>query len=147
MNDAEAAMQRARVEALHEQWVKPLGLAWWYWKHVWHRGAIEGHEGALFAITVRFEYHEVILNVCLPRVEKQNDRDLERYFCHELGHVFTIPLKDAAARQVDRDAMHMLEEHQASAIGEALQWLRAHVEQQSAPRLSDMLRPAFGSGV
>lgn len=125
MNDEQAAVQKARVEALYERWVKPVGLAWWDWQLVWHRGAIHGQDDALFHIRVRFEYQDITLDVDLVKVEKASDARLERAFCHEIGHVFTIPLKDAAARRVDGDAMDFLEEHQASAIGSALQWLRA----------------------
>lgn len=129
MNDEETAVQKARVEALYERWVKPLGLAWWDWEIVWHRGDIPGQDGAMFNIHVRFEYQDITLDVCLPKVEKESDKHLERAFCHEVGHVFTIPLKDAASRNVDQDAMHFIEEHQASAIGSALQWLRASLAQ------------------
>ena len=133
MNDEQATVQRARIEALHDRWVRPLGLAWWHWKLAWHRGPIEDHEAALFNICVRFEYREVVLDVCLPKVAEQSDDDLERYYCHEMGHVFTIPLKDAASRRVDQDAMHMLEEHQASAIGAALLWLRDSLAKDQEP--------------
>lgn len=128
MNDAEAEAQKARVEALYERWVTPLGLAYWKWKLVWHRGAIEDHDAALFNISVSFEYHRVVLDVCLPKAEAQSDDDLEWAFVHECAHVFTIPLKSAAAMRVDQDAMHMLEEHQASAIASAFVWLRASLK-------------------
>jgi hypothetical protein len=124
VTDDQAEVQKTRVTALYDAWVKPLGLAWWDWELVWHRGDIEGQGGAMFHICVRFEYQDITLDISLPRVEKESDKHLERAFCHELGHVFTIPLKDAAGRGVDQDAMDFLEEHQASGIGSALVWLR-----------------------
>lgn len=128
MNDEQAEAQKARVQALYDRWVRPLGLSWWRWKLVWHRGAIQDHDSALFNVNVSFEYHRVTLDICLPLVDEQSDDDLEWAFVHECAHVFTIPLKHAAAERVDSDAMHMLEEHQASAIASALVWLRAHCE-------------------
>lgn len=124
MNDEQAEVQKARVQALFDRWVKPLGLAWWDWELVWHRGDIPGEGSAMFHIQVRFEYQDITLDVNLPCVEKESDKHLERAFCHEMGHVFTIPLKYAASLRVDGDAMNMLEEHQSSAIGSAFVWLR-----------------------
>lgn len=130
MNDEQAEIQKARVMALHEKWVGPLGLAWWHWDMRWYRGAIPSAPESLFYITIRFEYLDVALSMNLAEVSECSDEDLERAFVHECGHLFTVPLKNAADKRVDGDAMHMLEEHQASLIGKAFLWLRAHCEQE-----------------
>lgn len=142
MNDEAAAAQQARIRALQARWVGPLGLGWLKWEVDWHRGAIPGcSDRTIFLIKVRFDYQDVDLAVNLDLVEDQSDDELEDAFCHELGHVYTIPLKDAAGRGIEGEAMDMLEEHQATSIGRSLRWLRDHLD-RGGDRCS--LTPASG---
>jgi len=127
MDDEEAARQKRRVNDLHEKWVGPLGLGWWVWEYEWYRNQIDNHPDALFNIQVRFEYHDVTLQVSLGHVKQQSDLDLERSFVHELGHCFTLPLRDAASQGVNQEGMRFLEEHQATEISSSLLWLREHL--------------------
>lgn len=133
MIDSEAETQKKRVKDLGEKWLGPLGLLWWHIEYEWERGNIGDHANTLFFITVRFDYNEVILKVSLPLVKTQTDQELERAFVHECAHIFTVPLKDAASREVNREGMDLLEEHQASVLGRAFQYLRAHLADEAKP--------------
>ena len=127
MNDEQYEAQKARVQALIDAWVKPLGLSWWRWRTEWHREPIPDAEGAIFEILVRFDYHDVRLDVCAPKVADLTDENREWAFVHELCHVLTIPLKDGVARGLEGDGLSFLEEHQASAIADSLIWFRDHL--------------------
>lgn len=128
MTDAEYAVQKARVQRLIDRWVKPLGLGWWSWEYIFYRGPIPSEKTALFLISVRFEYGDATMSINAESVAEIDDEELERAWAHEMGHVFTLPLKDAVGRDITGSQLAFLEEHQATAIGKSLQWLRAAVE-------------------
>ena len=132
MNDAEYAEQKARVEALRDTWVKPVGLGWWRWDFAWRRERHAGDEtentSTPFTIDPLWEYGRVKLTAYLPTVAEWDDEELEEAFCHELGHVFACELRPLEIT----DEYRQHEERVATMIGKAFVWLRDHLQERSA---------------
>ena len=131
MTDAEFEQQKQRVQALIKKWLGPLGLRWLAWKTHYYRGKISDDEpNTIFKIYVRFNYQDVNLDCSCQLIAEMNDADLEAVFLHELGHVYTIPLKSAALGDWNAAAIHDLEENLATGIGRAFGYLRDYYEDQ-----------------
>lgn len=93
--------QKARLEALIEEWHHNLGLGWWKVHHNYyddtgyfleehdkHCGVLPAGSGIPIAFTwVSWEYLEASVYWNVPRVQDQTDEELEEMFVHECCHI------------------------------------------------------------
>ncbi len=121
MNDAAAELQKSRINALSEQWLRPLGLLYWHIVYCWHRGPIDDCEettGAMARCAVRWEYLQAAIHWDLTQVADHTDEELEIIFVHECMHVFLNELR----HETDDWLLH--EERVAQMLAKAFIWVR-----------------------
>jgi hypothetical protein len=113
--------ERARVNALAEKWIKPIGLAWWtidirYWasKREWSK---EHSKDAAMTCLPDWRYRTATIDVDLQAARRVEDDKLERWFVHELAHVFL----DEMCGVPDQ---HNHGERVAMTVADALIWAR-----------------------
>ena len=132
MNDAEYEQQVARLLALADQWVRPIGLGWWRINLAYDR---EGADFADSAVKVggfqsgtlarcfadwRYGTATIVWN--MPDVARTSDDELESAFVHELVHVFLHEMQEGARQSVQRPH----EERVATTLAKAFLWIRDH---------------------
>ena len=130
MNDAEYEQQVARLLALADQWVRPIGLGWWRVDLAYDRdgadfadsevkvgGFTKGTTARCFA-DWRYGTATIVWN--MPAVAHLSDDDLEAVFVHELMHVFLSEMQEGARQSVQRPH----EERVASTLQKAFLWIR-----------------------
>lgn len=123
MTDSEYEAQKARIQALIERWVKPLGLAWWKLNFEWERDRCKDDvtlgDGYSTHVAMRcyadWRYMEATIIVFLPSVAERRDDELEPLFVHELMHVF---LREMREKGLDH------EERVATTLAKAFVWVR-----------------------
>ncbi len=131
MNDAEFEQQKARLIALIDRWIKPLGLAWWSIDIVYVRDdykppfATPQKTVSLAYCEVDWRYYEATITWNMPEVLELSDWKLERGFVHELMHIFIHEMRWTASN--DADALDH-EERVASTLSKAFLWLREELE-------------------
>ena len=130
MNDAEYEQQKARVQAVFERWVKPIGLGWWQIDVFWHRDERYGDD-VRYAGTPRacaaqcyadWEYMTASIEIYLPVIAQLDDEALEYAILHELAHVFLSEMRPNEDVRTQADAKH--EERVATTLAKALIWAR-----------------------
>lgn len=124
MNDAEFEAQKARIQALAEQWLPPLGLTWWNIALEYARDNYDGRDGAQPTVAYckadwRYVHARIVWN--MPLVAEQDDAELERIFVHECMHIFLHEMRWAETR--DTDSLDH-EERVATMLTKAFLWLR-----------------------
>lgn len=86
--------QIARIRALADKWLKPLGFPWWrkiefvYYDDRSHF-TTSGHCEAVMITRPSRAYLEAIVDINLALVQGSTDADLEYYFVHEMVHILT----------------------------------------------------------
>jgi hypothetical protein len=125
VNDEEFERQKARIQALADRWIRPVGLGWWSIDIDYERGPLEVNDKlepkTIGATSVDWRYAHACITFNLSNVRDQSDADLERCFVHELMHVFLNEMRWARAD----DADHIdHEERVASTLTKAFLWLR-----------------------
>lgn len=127
MNDAEYETQKARVKALVDRWIKPLGLGWWTIHIFYEREPLTRHSDlapgwtALFETTALWQYATATITAYLPDLADESDDDLDELFLHELGHILVCELRQDEDRRAH-------EERVATMLAKAFCWLRRHCE-------------------
>lgn len=108
MTDEEYREQKKRVEALIKKWVDVLGLSWWDMTYVWVRGTHDPLEATTYApFTGKNDVYTTIMSVTTDYYYKtasikfyletiKDHEDIERYFVHELMHIFLKPMQTKA---------------------------------------------------
>jgi len=135
MDDKAYRAQKARVEALIEKWVKPVGLGYWRLTFSWYREPLPPYPGkqapsapdvVLMDVRADWRYNQAFIRVCLPEVAELDDDHLEWAFVHELMHVFLNEM-----RYYGDDGRKEHEERVASHLASAFIWLRNHERAQA----------------
>jgi hypothetical protein len=104
VTDKEYREQKKRIEALIRKWIQPLGLNWWELTYVWIRGTHDGSETVYAPFTGKNEQYACIMEVSTDYYYKtatikfyletiKEYEDIERYFVHELMHIFLKPMQ------------------------------------------------------
>lgn len=105
MTDKEYREQKRRVELLIKKWVQPLGLNWWELTYVWVRGShdpaevtnyapFSGRQGeytCIMDVSTDYYYKTATIRFFLETIREYDD--IERYFVHELMHIFLKPMQ------------------------------------------------------
>lgn len=137
MDDAEYEHQKARIQALIERWLKPLGLHWGRTTFIYERDSGEfqrlrdEHCGdnsgldrpAVAFCTADWRYGQASIYFNMLVVAGEDDDVLEEYFVHELMHIFLSEM-----REEGRDH----EERVATTLAKAFLWLRDHLAEQQS---------------
>ena len=126
MNDTEYEIQRQRLLALSEKWIKPLGLGWWDIELVYARDdyvppGTTARDDSLANCAASWRYGQAVITWNMPKVSAETDKTLERAFIHELCHIFLNEMRWANAN--DADSLDH-EERVASTLTKAFLWLR-----------------------
>lgn len=106
MNDKEYREQKKRIEKLIKKWVDVLGLGWWCLRYNYIRGSHDGGPTAyapptdksgdlvcVMTCTTDYYYKTAELSFYLETLMGYSDRDVERYFIHELMHIHLKPMQ------------------------------------------------------
>lgn len=104
MTDKEYREQKKRCEALIAKWVAPLGLNWWELTYEWVRGTNDHGETNYAPFTGKNSQYTCIMDISTDYYYKtarirffletiMDYDDIERYFVHELMHIFLKPLQ------------------------------------------------------
>ena len=138
MDDAEFQVQKTRVLALIEKWVKPIGLGWWHITFKYVRDSFlvspEDHEAnwqCVMKCNAKWQYLDAAISISMPAIVDLDDDDLEKYFIHELCH---IPVNEL--RQVNEDDCLMHEERVVTTLANAFVWLAESLK-TSPPSTTD----------
>lgn len=128
MNDGEYEQQKERLRALAERWIKPLGLGWWQIDLIYARddyelpaGSSSDRAHSLAHCSCDWRYADASITWNMPLVKEQSDEELQRYFVHELGHIFVSEMR--WARDNDHDGLDH-EERVVTTLAKAFLWLR-----------------------
>jgi len=125
MNDETFEAQRARIQALIEQWHAPLGLKWWTVTHAYGRSIedmpVDSPQGTgsdvLAKCQVDWEYLRARVTWNLQNVADCDDEYLEKAFVHECMHIIVNEM-----RFHDEDLKH--EERVCTVLANAFLWTR-----------------------
>lgn len=137
MNDKAYREQKARIDKLIKKWVKPIGLGWWDMKFIYVRGeddqpaayeppiAKSGQAVCIMSTQTDYYYKFATIKFFMPVIaDWDDDKELERFFVHELMHIFLKPMQ---TRQKFSE-----EELVATQLAEALIWARLEGESTKA---------------
>jgi predicted oxidoreductase len=100
----ERKAQIARIKALAEKWLKPLGLLWWrkiefvYYEDRGHFKK-EGHTESVMITYASWPYLEAVVEVNLYAIAEADDETLEYYFVHEMVHILTDEIVSGKKRE------------------------------------------------
>lgn len=121
MTDKEYREQKRRIEKLIKKWTAPLGLNWWELQYVWIRGEHDGSETlympftgkdnrytCVMEVTTDYYYKTATLKFYLETCLGFDDKAIERYFLHELMHIFLKPMQSKGkANEEELVATHL----------------------------------------
>lgn len=108
MKDKEYRDQKKRIQKLIDKWVRPIGLGWWSLKYHWVRGEFDPTEPTPYApftgennkyvyimsVSTDYFYQTANLTFYLQTLlEYPDDEEVEKFFVHELMHIFLKPLQ------------------------------------------------------
>lgn len=133
VTDAEYEQQKARVQALADKWIGPLGLKWWKIRIDYSRERLpvkdDGNttEDTFCAMQVQasWKYLRAVITVSVPAIADIGDEELEWVFVHECAHVLLNEM-----RWADQADWLDHEERCASQLANSFLWLRQHVERE-----------------
>ena len=129
MNDAEYETQKARLLALLEAWVKPIGLGWWrvtlsydrtgedFADSIRKEGGFRSQSVARCYPEWRYGIATIVWN--MPEVAHLDDEELESTFVHELMHIFLHE-----TRQSEDGDWLAHEERVATTLAKGFLWIR-----------------------
>lgn len=112
--------QVARIEALADKWLEPLGLKWW--RKIWFNYSTNreefgaGNDEAIMRVTTDWRYMEAVVDINLLYVAEEDDADLEHDFLHEMVHI----LLDEISNKEQEDHV----ERVTTQVARAFQWVR-----------------------
>lgn len=147
MTDAEYEAQKARVRALIERWVAPLGLGWWQITFEFERDSGQFKvDGVPSLKTVGctgadWRYLSATIGWNVSRLPEFDDDKLEAVFVHELMHIFLNEfralIEDGEKLGTNlRDDWLAHEEHTATVLSKAFIWVRDFAQKGEPPALS-----------
>lgn len=124
MNDAEYEAEKARIEALVNEWEPILGLRWWSMVHEYCREGLSAEFGEGNPPTpqtvaqTKAKWHYLQGHICfnVPLAAEMTDDELRRTVIHESTHVLVNELRD----EVDDWLKH--EERVCSTLTSAILW-------------------------
>jgi hypothetical protein len=132
MTDKEYEIEKKRIRALANRWIRPLGLNWWkldfeYERFDFHeeiddKGESTVDKGVIACCSASPEYLEAKIVFYLRKTKSLSDDDLEDTFVHELMHVFVSPM---STKETVKQ-----EEFTATTLARAFIWLRKEVENE-----------------
>lgn len=95
MNDAEADIQKARIQRYLDKWM-PAGFGWWKLKIDYERGSSTGKESLIETANIieNWEYRSARITFYLDCTTDLNDDDLEHTVVHELSHLLLGSIRD-----------------------------------------------------
>ena len=106
MNDKEYERQKNRVRRLFHKWRQPLGLGWWRLTFIYsrepkreqtipseHLTDRQGIWDCVFETRSDYFYKTATITAYLSIIENIKDEDLERYFLHEIMHLYLGSMK------------------------------------------------------
>jgi len=97
-------VQIARITALADKWLKPLGLLWWrkiefvYYEDRGHFKKEDRAESVMITYP-SWAYLEATIEVNLYAIAEADDETLEYYFVHEMAHLMTDEIVDGNERK------------------------------------------------
>lgn len=134
LTDVEYEAQKARVNALVDQWVKPIGLGWWRIDICWERddpplSQATPHFRTLMSCRAEWKYLLAEITVYLAAIRDLDDERLEYAFVHELMHIFLAEMRVTSEDEAEHQRDH--EERVATTLAQALLWLRDSVREEA----------------
>lgn len=126
MNDVEYEAQKARIVALQERWVKPIGLGGWRIKTAYRREAFtdDRFTKAAMICTAKWQYMEALIEVSCSKIADMGDDELEQAYVHELGHIFLNEMAKGCEKCAADGQASNHEERVATTLALAFIWLR-----------------------
>lgn len=124
MNDADAAIQKERVQRYLDKWM-PAGFGWWKIKLEWDRGDhadCDTYERAAH-INEQWEYRQAKICFHLSKLKDESDEGVERIVVHELSHLLVGSVRDYST-----DAQRQMTEFAVSCVTNALLWTHQNVK-------------------
>jgi len=98
--------QIARIQALADKWLKPLGLLWWrritFGYSEDRRDFGVDSDEAVMITHPSWEYMEAVIDVNLLYVAELDDPELEYDFVHELVHILLAEITNRKRGSVER---------------------------------------------
>jgi hypothetical protein len=128
MDDAEYEKQKARLIALSEAWIHPIGLGWWrvnlsydrtgedFFASVEKAGNFRSQSVARCFADWKYGIATILWN--MPELPDLDDDELEHTFVHELMHIFLNEVRGEGADWMDH------EERVATTLEKAFIWVR-----------------------
>lgn len=134
--DREYELVRRRVRLIADRWVKPIGLGWWtvhlcFARHpsdmprTGNPEAQDPRETCVMSTHVTWQYREATITVNAEAAHEADDDALEKYFVHELVHIFLNEMREIAKDDGFADHWIDHEESVCTALAQALVWARA----------------------
>ena len=130
MTDDEYEATQARLVALRERWLEPLGLYQWdiSWSYVRESAKFlvdnEADPDVVMCCNSRWSYMHAGIGFNMPLCAESDDEALELQFVHELSHVLVNELRWREGE--DKDGYRMEhEEHVCSVLARAFISTRA----------------------
>ena len=112
--------QVARIEALADKWLAPLGLKQWRritFEYCLNRAEFgTGNNEALMVVSADWRHTEAVVDVNVLYIAEQDDADLEHCFLHEMVHILLDEISDEEQRG------HV--ERVTTQVARAFQWVR-----------------------
>lgn len=125
MTDAEYEVQKARIQALSDKWLTPLGLRWWRTEMAYYREGLpedmKRERGTSVAATTKadWKYLDALISFDLMLTKDIDDEHLEWLFIHEMMHVLLHEMRWQEHENAD-NLDH--EERVATMLAKAFVW-------------------------
>lgn len=117
MTDAEYEAEKARVDALFDEWRARVGLSHWEWFITYHRATEAGVEpGVVMEVDSRWQYLWAAVDVYMDRSITRDDAGIENDVVHELAHCLVAPMRQPKVLGKMRD----FEEYTVSSLARVL---------------------------
>lgn len=127
MTDAEYEAQKARITALIDRWLYPMGLGYWKLTFQYERKGLRPTDNdaaqnwqPMMDVASKWQYLSADIRIGLPDIQDISDDDLENHFVHELSHVLVNEMREG-----EKGECSLHEERVCSMLANAFLWVRA----------------------
>lgn len=122
LSDAECEAQTARIQALAEKWITPLGLKWWQNIAIEYLNETNKKDDEdvrrPFSCLYSWCYLDGAIMCYLPTIEELDDCELEVLFLHELCHLLISEISECR----EDHELHL--ERVATQLAMGFRWVR-----------------------
>lgn len=140
MTDEDYTTQKARIQALIEEWSTNLGLKWWkvtynyFDDSGYFRDSERGRDGSISPgcvayTTVAWPYLEASIYWNLPALVDFSDEEVELIFVHECVHILLKEMQDFRSCDCPHDMNH--EERVCTMLTKAFLWTKAYYKEKT----------------